>query len=93
MGDSMTRYAAAMGASLKSEVVQTLHTTVFTVSLEEVGQLFRANEDATKLSGIAHDITMCLRNRRPKKSLPHREGPRDDWQHVSSGGDLYTAWR
>ena len=39
----------------KSEVVQTLHTTVFTVLMEEAGELVRANEDATKLTDIARE--------------------------------------
>ena len=46
MGDSMTKYtlfasvvAAARGALLKSEMVQTLQTTVFSLFMEEAGTL------------------------------------------------------
>ena len=60
-GDSLTSaVAAARGALLKSEVVQTLHTTLFTVLMEEVGKLVRASEDATKLANIARDMNDVL---------------------------------
>ena len=101
MGELIKRYtlfasavAAARGALLKSEVVQTLHTTVFTVLMEEAGKLVRANEDATKLTDIAPDMDLALAQKNAEKRLLLLEkGPMDDWQQVSSGSDLHNDWR
>ena len=43
-------------ALLKIEVVQTLHTRVFTVLMEEVDEIVRANEDATKLTDGGRNV-------------------------------------
>ena len=75
MGELMTRYTlfasavAARGALLKSEVVHTLHTTVFTVLMEDAGDLDRANADATKLTDIAPDMDLVLAQQKAEKRL------------------------
>ena len=50
-------------------VVLTLHTTVFSVLMEEAGTLARANEDATKLTHIARDMNHVLARQKAEKRL------------------------
>ena len=91
MDDSTRRYtefanavaSAKRGVLLKSEVVQTLHTTVFSLLMEEAGTLFRANEDATKLTDIARDVNHVLAH----QNVSSGGDLRTDWRR----GEAFTT--